>query len=137
VTTVEDRPAAAPARDRMQAALLALSDERTAALRRLLAAEQLAAERGRAEGFAAGYAAAERDREADWRAFARPIAHPDAYRRDLAARCLRLAEAGARRDAADHERAFVARAYATAPADRTDAQAAAVLVYAPDFGRQR
>lgn len=135
MTAIDERQAAAPARpDRMQAALLALSAERDAALRRQLEAERRAYERGRADeheaAFAAGWAACEADLAAVLRgAVRRP---EEGWQQRVQA-----AEAGCRRDAAEHERAFVARAYATAPADRTPPQAATVQAYPPGFGRQR
>jgi hypothetical protein len=130
----ERRPLDDPDR-RMQAALLALSDERDAAVRRQLLLEQRAFERGRLAGYSDGYTAAERDMAAAWRAMTYPIVHREAHRRATAARCLSAAEAGSRRDAAEHERAFVARAYSTRPDQRTVVQCATVLAYPPPAGK--
>jgi hypothetical protein len=111
--------------------VLALSDERDRRLRRVLAAERAGFDRGYAAGRKAGYEQCDADREAGWQTIARPLADPDARRRETAARCLSAAEAGTRRDAADHERAFVARAYATPGRLRTDAQRGTVRLYPP------
>jgi hypothetical protein len=78
-------------------------------------------------GFNAGYARCEADYETSWRTFAGPIAHPERY----AAERLRNALAFSRREAGEHERLFVARAYATGRHDRTDAQQACVMSYPP------
>lgn len=87
---------------------------------------------GHDAGFARGYAQRDTDEAVWWRELARPIAHPDAYRQECARRNLTAAEAGCRRDAAEQERIFIARAYATQNSMRTDAQAAAVLCYPPN-----
>jgi hypothetical protein len=84
---------------------------------------------GRADGYAEGHADAEESMAASWRAGAYPLAQPDAHRREVAARCLRAAEAGCRRDAAEHERTFVARAWNTRADQRTDVQAGTVRLY--------
>jgi hypothetical protein len=85
------------------------------------------------DGYRAGWEAgadhgrreAEQEQAAAWRSFARPIAHPEVG----AAQRIQAAIAGERRDAADHERAFVARARNTPPHMRTDVQKAAVHLY--------
>lgn len=82
---------------------------------------------GRADGWRDGYCQAEADMAALWRAVTEPIVHPE--RR--AAQRLQAAVAGERRDQAEHERAFVARAYNTAARERTDTQRATVLLYPP------
>jgi hypothetical protein len=121
--------------------LVAYSDALAAAEARAHAAwaegYQAAASASYQRGLADGYAACEADREAEWRAIARPVAHPEAYRREVAARALAAAESGCRRDAAQHEREFVARAYATDRRDRTEVQAACVFVYPPPPGAER
>ena len=93
--------------------------------------ERQAHQRGRGTGYGEGWRASEASMAAAWHAMAHPVAYPVEHAREAAARCLRAAEAGARQDAADHERAFVARAYNTRPDQRTDPQAAAVLLYPP------
>jgi hypothetical protein len=85
-------------------------------------------------GRAAGYAACDRERDASWRVLAAPAARPTEHARDVAGQTLRAAEAGSRRDAAEHERAFVARAYATRPDRRMDAQRGTMLTYPPPGG---
>jgi hypothetical protein len=85
------------------------------------------------DGFRAGWEAgaghgrreAEEEMAAAWRSFAHPIAHPEAG----ASQRIRAAEAGERRDAAEHERAFAARARNTPDYLRTDVQKAAVHLY--------
>ncbi len=75
--------------------------------------------------YRAGYDQAEADMAASWARNAERVVHPER----AAERRLRAAEAGCRRDAADHERAFIARAHNTADRDRTDAQRATVHLY--------
>jgi hypothetical protein len=111
--------------------LIERSDERQLYLDRILAAGLRGYHRGHADGYLAGYEAAEADMAAAWHDVAYPVAHPEAYRREAAARGLRAAEAGERRDAAEHERAFVARAWNTPAHLRTDVQKATVLSYPP------
>jgi hypothetical protein len=62
---------------------------------------------------------------ADWRSMTETVVHPERG----AGRRVRAGEAGCRRDAADHERAFVARAHNTSDRDRTDVQRATVRLY--------
>jgi hypothetical protein len=81
---------------------------------------------GRQVGQDEGYAQAEADMAAAWHEFARPVARPEAHRREVADRAVRLAEASSRRDSAEHERSFVARAFATPAHMRTDVQKATV-----------
>jgi hypothetical protein len=88
---------------------------------------------GVTDGWQQGWMAAEADMAASWRAAVEPIAHPERE----ADRRLQAAIAGERRDQAEHERAFVARAYNTDERDRTDAQRAAVLVYPPPSNLRR
>jgi hypothetical protein len=107
--------------------LLAESDRHDMWLRRLLDAERRGYARGHEAGFAAGWAASEADLAASWHALTEPVAHPER----VTGRRIQAALAGERRDAAEHERAFVARAYNTAPQDRTAVQRAAALVYPP------
>jgi hypothetical protein len=78
-------------------------------------------------GWAEGYAQAEADMAASWKAITEPIARPE---RQLGRR-LYAARTGGRDDAREHERAFVARAYATHPRDRSPAQRGAVYLYPP------
>jgi hypothetical protein len=101
-------------------------------LRRLLGAEQDGYNRGRADGYAEGWTAAEDDMAASWRALAEPVAHPGRG----ADRRIQAAIAGEHRDQAEHERAFIARAYNTPAGQRTDIQRAAVLVYPPQPRRK-
>jgi hypothetical protein len=105
-----------------QRALLELSDERAAWERRLIAAERAGFRRGYARGLDDGYRKSEDERDTAWRFLARPYADPVAYRRELAQQNLRTAEAGSKRDADEHERAFVGRAHATQQDKRTEAQ---------------
>lgn len=86
---------------------------------------------GRDDGWRDGYAQAEADMAASWHRAMYPAARPEAHRRESAARRLAAAEAGCRRDAADHERAFVARAYATPARMRSEPEQAAVQLYPP------
>jgi hypothetical protein len=123
-------------RDAVHAYVLAESGRHDTWLRRLLAAERSGYDSGRADGRTEGWAAAEADMAAAWHAVAYPVAQPEAHAREVAGRCLRAAEAGERRDAAEHERAFVARAYNTRADQRTDVQAAAVQLYPPPSGRK-
>jgi hypothetical protein len=87
---------------------------------------------GTEHGRAAGRAEAEAGMAASWREITEPVAHPERYE----AQRLRAAIAGERRDAGEHERAFVARAYNTSPAGRAGPQAAAVYIYPPPGARQ-
>jgi hypothetical protein len=82
---------------------------------------------GLADGIREGWAQSEADLAASWRAVTEPVAHPERG----AARRIQAARAGERRDQAEHERAFVARAYNTAGRDRTDVQRATVRLYPP------
>jgi hypothetical protein len=75
--------------------------------------------------YRAGRADEAADMAAVWRSMAEAVVYPERG----AERRVRAAEAGCRRDAAAHERAFVARAHPTQDRDRTDAQRAAVHVY--------
>jgi hypothetical protein len=79
-----------------------------------------------------GWADCETAERRRWRAVAGPIAHPDRNWQ----RRLRDAEAGARADAVELERAFVAKAYNTQARNRTDPQAAAVVLYPPPEPRR-
>jgi hypothetical protein len=100
--------------------------------RRLLAAGRHGYVCGRTDGYAEGWVAAEDDMAASYRAAVEPIAHPERG----AARRLQAAIAGERRDQAEHERSFVARAHSTRVGLRTDVQRAAVLCYPPP-GRRK
>jgi hypothetical protein len=113
--------------------VLALSGERDLWLRRELAAERRGYARGWDDGHRAGYEQAEADREDAWCHVMRRYA--PGYERERADRALRAAEAGCRRDAAEHERTFVARAYNTPAWQRTDVQRATVQAYPPPAGR--
>jgi hypothetical protein len=113
----------------LREAILRLSDERDTWLRRLLGAWSDGFRAGRQAGFGEGYDQALADEEEAWQQAVRPL-RPD-YERASAARRLRAAEAGSRRDAAGHERAFVVRAHATPARMRTDPQAATVQAYPP------
>jgi hypothetical protein len=140
VTQPEARPnsstlagkAKASVTEALHAYWLAESDRNDMWQRRLLAAGRRGYACGRADGYAGGWAAAENDMAASWRAAVEPIAHPErgANRRLLAA------IAGERRDQAEHERAFVARAYNTRADLRTDVQRAAVFCYPPPAPRK-
>ncbi len=79
-----------------------------------------------------GYAQAGQDEAALWRQAVEPVAYPERG----ASRRMTTAISGERRDRAEHERAFVARAYNTPDRDRTDAQRATVRLYRPP-GRTR
>ena len=107
--------------------VIALSDERD--LWRKLAdqAFRRGFSAGREQGFTEGYAQSEADYAADWRRLTGPLAHPERY----AAQRLQNALAFSKREADEHERSFVARAYATHQRDRTPVQAACVLSYPP------
>lgn len=148
MTAVDQRPAVAPIRpDRTQAALFALSDERDLWLRRVLDAERRGYARGREAGFGEGYRQAEADQAEQHKVTQRlihaaiaPTLDSQGWAREQAAdaaRRVRAAEAAERRDAAERERVFVAKAYNTRADQRTPAQAATVQAYPPDFGRQR
>jgi hypothetical protein len=82
---------------------------------------------GAEHGRATGRAEAEADMAASWREIAEPIAHPERF----TAQRILAAIAGERRDAAEHERAFAARARNTPEHSRTIPQAAAVYIYPP------
>jgi hypothetical protein len=75
--------------------------------------------------YAAGYDAAQRDMASDWRSMTEAVVHPERG----ADRRLRAAESGCRRDAAEHERAFVGRAHNTTDRDRTEVQRATVQLW--------
>ena len=114
--------------------LLALSAERDAYEDRIRAARLEGFAAGRGVGRREGYEHADDERAAEWDITGPlllnavgPTVNPDGY----ALRNVRAAEAACRRDAADRERVFVAKAYATADKDRTDAQRATVLSYPP------
>jgi hypothetical protein len=100
-------------------------------LRRILAAEQAAYSRGHRAGYDDGYAQAVADMD-EWLAESARILHgavssvvnPEKHVR----RVLAAAESAERRDAAERERAFTARACATPAHLRSDAQQAAVVV---------
>jgi hypothetical protein len=113
---------------RQRGAMLRADDPLTDAARRQVA--EAAYEGGRVDGFREGYAQSEADTAAAWHAMTEPIAHPERG----AARRIQAAVAGERRGAAEHERAFVARAYNTADRDRTDAQRGTVHIYPPPRG---
>ena len=90
------------------ARMLELSDERDMALQLRLAAWREGFDAGRPCGYDEGWAAAEDAAERDHQELARrvlAIAHPDGPEaREDAARRVRTAEAGCRRDALDHWR---------------------------------
>jgi hypothetical protein len=111
---------------------LAESDRTDMWERRILAAGRRGYDYGLADGYAKGWSAAEADMAASWRAATEPIAHPGRG----ADRRIQAAIAGERRGQAEHERAFVARAYNTRADQRTDAQQAAVFVYPPPARRK-
>jgi hypothetical protein len=117
------------------AALFERCDLHLAYERRVLAAWREGFARGREAGWQDGYARAHAERDALWREFARPVADPQRYERESAARRIRAAEAGCRRDAAEWEREFVARAFATPAHMRTDVQRATVQSYPPPARR--
>jgi hypothetical protein len=123
--------------------LLELSSERDHWLRRVLNSWRQGFRAGRESGWQEGYAAREADEKEQWAiaarlllAAVRPVLNPAADAAD-AARRVRAAEAACRRDAAEHEREYVARAYSTHPRDRTDAQRATVCSYPPPDRRPR
>src|SRR6266568_3237812 len=111
--------------------LIALSDERD--LWQQFADQQFRAGyfAGRDQGFTEGYAKCEADEAAGWRAISTPLAHPERF----AVQRLHNAEAFSRREADDHERSFIARAWATPNHLRTPVQAACVHAYPPPTGR--
>ncbi len=111
--------------------LIALSDERD--LWQQLADQQFRAgfSVGHDAGFNAGYAQCEADSAASWHSLAGPLAHPERF----AAQRLRNAEAFSRREADDHERSFIARAWATPGHHRTPVQQATVHAYPPPNAR--
>jgi hypothetical protein len=113
--------------------LLAESGRHDAWLAWVLDGERRGYVRGHEAGFAAGWAASEANLAASWHAITEPVAHPERG----TSRRIQAALTGERRGAAAHERAFVARAYATRDSDRTDAQRAAVFIYPPPAGRGR
>ena len=78
-------------------------------------------------GFDKGYARRVTDEARAWHEIIHPMAHPDAF----ADARVRNAEAAARRDAAEHERSFVARAYATPRPYRTAIQQTTTVSYPP------
>lgn len=119
------------ATDGARRSLLDRSDERDGWIRRVLASWREGFRAGHAVGWQDGYDAAEADMAASWHSAVYPAARPEAHRRESAARRLAAAEAGCRRDAADHERAFVARAYATPARMRSEPEQAAVQLYPP------
>lgn len=83
-----------------------------------------------------GRADLEAEYAADWRSIAEPVAHPKRYAQASAQRRMRAAEAGQRRDAAEHERAFVARAHNTHDRNRTDVQRSTVHLYPREAGAE-
>lgn len=111
--------------------VLALSDERDMWEARELATGRRALREGLADGwrdgFAAGYQQAEIDMAADWARLTEPVAHPGR----AAQRRIQAALAGERRDAVEHERRFVARAWNTHRRDRTLVQRSATRLYPP------
>jgi hypothetical protein len=129
---------AAPTRKEV-AWLLALSAERDAYEDRIRAAWLEGFAAGRGVGRREGYEHADDERAAEWDITGPlllnavgPTVNPDGY----ALRNVRAAEAACRRDAAERERVFVARAYATAGKDRTDSQRATVQSYPPPQRQQ-
>jgi hypothetical protein len=109
---------------------LSLSAERDQQLALRLAAWREGFAAGTRHGHAIGYTEAEKDMAAAWRTIAEPIAHPERG----AGQRIRLAEHGGLKDAAAHEHAFTARAYATPEWQRTDVERACVQVYPPPKG---
>jgi hypothetical protein len=75
--------------------------------------------------YQAGRADVEAEYAAAWASVTEMVVHPERG----ADRRVRAAEAGCRRAAADHERAFIARAHNTADRDRTDAQRGTVRLH--------
>jgi hypothetical protein len=116
------------------AILLAVSAERDLCEKRIDAAWRAGFGRGRACGRREGYIHADAERAAEWQTTqalligaTESVLNPDG----IALRNVRGAVAAERRDAAERERVFVAKAYATADKDRSDAQRAAVRSYPP------
>ena len=107
--------------------ILSLSDERELWSKYADQAFRWGFSFGHDAGFEAGYAQCEADEAAAWHAVIGPIAHPERY----AAARIRNALAFTKREADEHERIFVARAYATDRRDRNDVQQACVLSYPP------
>jgi hypothetical protein len=126
-----DRDLAREQRD----AILRIDDPLSVQARRQIG--EAAYQGGWADGWREGYAQAEVDEAAEWHCIAHPIAQPESYERESAARRLRAAEAGGRRDLAEHERVFVARAFNILDHQRTDVQRATVQVYPPPARRLR
>lgn len=122
------------------AAFLALSDERARWLARVLASWREGFAAGRRTGWREGYAAAEARHDAEWditRGLLVGAVHSVLDPEGDARQRLRSAEATERRGAAERERAFVAKAYATPDKDRTDAQRATVQSYPPPRAKGR
>ena len=115
------------------AGLLAHSDLLDTTLRLKLATWHDGYQLGHDHGRTIGRVEAEADMAASWRELAGPIAHPERF----TAQRIRAAVAGGRRDAAEHERAFVARAYNTPDYLRTGPQRGTVLIYPPRAGGKR
>lgn len=114
--------------------LLALSAERDGYEKRIEAAWRAGFGRGRAYGRREGYIHADAERAAEWQTTqalligaTESVLNPDG----VAIRNVRAAIAAERRDAAERERVFVAKAYATREDQRTDPQQAAVRSYPP------
>jgi len=113
------------------AVFLALSDERDTWTRRLDQAERRGWRRGKLAGFDDGYQQCLKDQAEQWRRITEPIVHPERG----ANRRLQAALSGERRDQADHERSFVARAYNTPSNRRTDPERGTVRMYPPAGAR--
>lgn len=126
-----DRDLAREQRD----AMLRIDDPLSVQVRRQIGEAAYAG--GWADGWLEGYAQAGADQAAEWRRIAHPIAQPEAYERESAARRVLAAEAGERRDQAEHERAFVATTFNTPHHQRTDVQLATVQMYPPSARRLR
>lgn len=117
--------------------LLERSNEIDAYERRIIAAWRQGFAAGHSAGWRNGYGQCDADSAQAWHEVAYPVAHPQRYMREVAQRGLRAAEAGCRRDADEHERNFVARAYATPPHLRNEVQNATVQLYPPPAALRR
>lgn len=134
---VQQLASAVQERDEARAALIAYRGPFTDSSLRQIAAAAYAG--GLGDGYRDGYVRAEADQIAAWSVMRRrlhnaaaTVLDPDGWEREQvreAARRVRAAEAAEKRDQAEHERAFVARAYATAAHLRTEVQQAAILLY--------
>lgn len=114
--------------------LLELSRERDIYEARIISAWKQGFACGRDAGWQEGYDACTADQAAEWdetRRILKAAVHASLDPEGDIRQRLRAAEAAERRDAAVRERAFVARAYATPPHLRSDAQKATVQSYAP------